>query len=145
MLLRLNGWQRLYIVLSVVYLFVLAFLASSDFPTAGDYEGQRLERSIKLVEQYLQNQGKDEKLWPTGLTANQLLFGDQELLTKLHHEFKDRVDFSKVEKEYRSGLIIVRVKFVLNAIGLVWLTPVVGIYLSFLGVIKVAKWVISGF
>jgi hypothetical protein len=115
MLERLNGWQRLWIVLSVIYLIVVVTYTIAVVPRASHYARSRLYDSIDTVGRYLEREDASfryEGGW-TMRTKYYADLSDEQVLAKLHDKYKDKVDFGLVENEYRrkmNGLLLEQVQ-----------------------------------
>lgn len=145
MALKLNGWQRLWVVLTIVYLLTVAWISSFTFPKASNYLSTRVYDSLDAVGHYLEKEQpgfRYEGGWATR-TKYYADLPEEQIVPKLHEKYQGRVDFSPIETRYRQaieGLAKEKLRFV-GVAFLVWLTPVVAFYL--LG--WAAGWVLRGF
>jgi hypothetical protein len=137
---RLNGWQRLWILLSTIYFIGVVSIAVLLFPKKADYLSTRVYDTINLTIKHVPDL--------QGSYAYQVRdaykdLSDEEVINKIHAKFKDKVDYSEIESDYGrkiEGLSSEKAK----AAGiwfLVWLIPSLATYA--LG--RSVGWVISGF
>jgi hypothetical protein len=145
MLERLNGWQRLWIVLSVIYLIVVVAFVIAVMPRASHYARSRLYNSIDTVGRYLERDDASfryEGGW-TMRTKYYADLSDEQVLAKLHDKYKDKVDFDPVESEYRRKMNrrLLEQAQTFGIALLFWLIPVVALYILGVGV----AWIIRGF
>lgn len=141
---RLNGWHRLWVALSVIWLLVVAAFTIALVPKASDYRSTRLYDSIDAVGRHLEREDptrRYEGAWTTRSKYTDL--SDEEVLVRLHDKYKGKVDFQPIETEYRrknDRLPIERAKAG-GVAFLVWLVPAVAVYALGLTV----AWIIRGF
>lgn len=141
---RLNGWQRLWVALSVIWLLVVAAFTIALWSSASDYEHRRLDDSIDAVGHYLERENPSyryEGAWATRTKYNDL--SDDQLLARLHDEYKGKVDFQPIETEYRRKLDRLPTERA-EAVGvalLVWFVPAAAVYALGLTV----AWIRRGF
>lgn len=145
---RLNGWHRLYLLVSVIYLFGVATVSAFLYPQPPSYgenlQGERFGGSLALVKKYLKSdpdfvlQGRPLPSEFGGIPQGQEAL-EQEI-ARLHAKYAGRVDFSSVEAKFAHDSASKRVRFI-GIVFLVWFVPVALIYL--LGV--AVSWVIKGF
>lgn len=146
---RLNGWQRMWVVLSALYFLLVIFIAIPTFPTQKDIVITRLANATDAIYVYRK--------------ANDATFDELDELAKFddfvdaYHEdqtgdksikvmqetWGSKVDFSDVETEYRQqidALLMDQAKSI-GVTLLAWFIPVVAVYLLGFGV----AWIASGF
>jgi hypothetical protein len=137
---RLNGWQRLWILLSTIYFIGVVSIAVLLFPKKADYLSTRVYDTINLTIKHVPDL--------QGSYAYQVRdaykdLSDEEVINKIHAKFKDKVDYSEIESDYGrkiEGLSSEKAK-ALGIWFLVWLIPSLATYA--LG--RSVGWVISGF
>ncbi len=151
-LMHSNGWQRLWVAFSVLYLLLVVSIIGSSFPKASDYTRIRLQASMEAVDNYtkkLKDKTKGTEGWRLLPCCNFPLneYGsypsDEEKIKLLHEGYKDRVDFSKIEAEYNrniNNLPITQAKAVAWAF-LAWIVPCLMVY----GLGLVVAWIVRGF
>jgi len=145
MIRHLNGWQRLWVLLSVTWIIIVGVFASTMIPKASDYTKARLYDTIDAVEKHLEKQNPDYHYIGAWEMRTQYYpdLKDDEILDELHSKYKDTVDFTPIEREYRKKMDNLRGEQ-LKAVGislLAWLIPSLVIYISGYGV----GWVVKGF
>ena len=137
---RLSGWQRLWLILSVIYLIVVAAFTVISMPKASQYSSSRVHDTIRTI---IDNVPKLSGMYVYQIREVYSDFSDEELIQKIHEKYKDKVDFDATEKKYRnkmSRLPSVRAKFI--GLGLLfWIVPVVLVYI--LGIS--GGWIVKGF
>ena len=142
---KLNGWQRLWVLLSIIYFVVVLLLTVALYPSRSGYEELRVLKSLDLVGKYLERNNKGYKYegaWVTKLKYFKN-YTDEQIISRLHSKFKGKVDFTRIEKVYLHDKDNYW-KYELMYLGvmlLVWVLPISLIYLLGLGI----KWVIRGF
>jgi hypothetical protein len=142
---HLNGWQRLWVVLVVLYLVPVVLINIDALPTASDYARTRLHDSIDLAGKHMESTTPGYT-FEGSYTVREKYYADltdEQIIERLHTKFKDKVDFTKIESEYHrkiSGLGTEQAKTVGYAI-LWWLLPSALLYLFGVAV----AWVIRGF
>ncbi len=141
---RLNGWHRLWLALSVIWLLAVAAFTIAFIPKASDYGSSRLYDSINAVNRHLEREDPtrgQEAAWTTRSKYSDL--SDEEVLVRLHDKYKGKVDFQSIETEYRrkiARLPTERTEVVGIAL-LAWLVPVTVVYALGLTL----AWIIRGF
>jgi hypothetical protein len=137
---RLSGWQRLWLVLSVIYLIAVAAFTVILMPKASQYLSSRVYDTVRTI--------KDNVPELSGMYVYQIReaysdFSDEEIIQKIHEKYKDEVDFDAIEKKYRnkmSRLPSMRAKFI--GLGLLfWVAPIVLVYILGISV----GWIVKGF
>ena len=145
MMRHLSGWQRLWVFLSTIWLVIVGFFAFTMMPKASDYATTRLYGTMNAVGKYLEKENPDVHYvgpWTTR-TKYYSDLTDNEILGKLHSKYKDTVDFTSVEREYRYKMDGLRTEQ-LKAVGLsflVWIIPSLLVYILGYGV----AWIVKGF
>lgn len=145
MLRRLNGWQRLWVLATILYLGPVCVVAIDSFPKARDYTRTRVDDSIEAVGRYMETT-------TTGYTfegayaVRQKYYGDlsdDEIIDRISTKFKGKVDLSRIELEYLRKLDGLRGEQakILGYALMWWLIPSLSLYLLGLAV----AWVIRGF
>lgn len=157
MALKINGWQRLWIVLSILYLFAVIVVAAMVWPQSTQIEKRFLNETYGLIDE---SEGKNEKYKFTDFVeeANQRgLFNSPKdekeelraaenwlaLAERAISKHKGKINFSEVRNAYKMDLREVnaeRKQVVLFSL-LFWFLPVVTLYTLGLSV----RWIIRGF
>lgn len=142
---RLNGWQRLWVVLAVIYLLPVVGFTIALFPKQRDLVSSRVYDSIRAVGEYREK--NDSGFRFEGAFSFRAKYysdiSDDEIIKGLHEKWGSKVDFSKIEVEYKQKLDALpaeRAKAVGIAL-LAWLVPVLAVYVLGLAV----TWIIRGF
>ena len=157
MALKINGWQRLWIVLSVLYLFPVIAVAVSIWPKSTHIEKRFLNKTFELIYEFegknkkdkisniveeanrrgLFNNPKDEK---EELMAAENWVALAELAIVKH---KGKIKFSEVRNTYEMELkkVTAKRKRIVLFSPLIWFLPVVVLYILGLSV----RWIIRGF
>jgi len=137
---KLSGWQRLWLVLSVIYLIVVAAFTIILMPKASQYSSSMVHDTIQTT---IDNVPKLSNMYVYQIREAYSDFSDEELIQKIHEKYKDEVDFDAIEKKYRnkmSHLPSVRAKFI--GLGLLfWVAPIVLVYILGISV----GWIVKGF
>ena len=145
MIRHLNGWQRLWVLSSAIWLVIVGIFASTMIPKSSDYAKDRLYDTIDVVGKHLEKENPDvyyKGAWTTR-TEDYADLKDDEILDKLHSKYEDSVDFTPIEREYRHKINGLRTDQ-LKTVGisfLVWGIPSLLVYI--LGV--AVGWVFKGF
>lgn len=142
---QLNGWQRLWIVLILLYLVIVILFTTDNFPRAIEYETSRLYDSMEAVGHHLET-NTPGYTFEGAYTARQKYYGklsDEDVITRLHTKFKDKVNFTKIESEYKAKIsdLTIEQSKTIGVAFLIWLIPSIALYLLGLAV----AWVIGGF
>jgi len=141
---RLNGWQRLWVAVSAIWLLTVGAFSVSLMPKASDYASSRLYETLDVVGRHLEREDQSfryEGAWATRTKYEGL--NDDQLLVRLHEKFRGKVDFQSIEAEYRrkvDRLPVERAR-VVGIAFLVWFVPAAALYAFGLAL----AWIISGF
>ncbi|MBI4449179.1 hypothetical protein HY641_04090 [Candidatus Woesearchaeota archaeon] len=138
---RLSGWNRLFLVLAVLWFVPVAWLTAIAVPTAEEYQRDRLFSTVNLIKG--QHPNYFDESWTYKVVDSIIQQGADQWLVEVHGKFQGKIDFNSIEREYRDNtrdLARNQYKTILYGLGL-WGVPVGIVYL--LGVSAV--WVISGF
>jgi hypothetical protein len=137
---RLNGWQRLWILLSTTYLIGVVSIAVLLFPKKADYLSTRVYDTINLTIKHVPElQGS----YAYQIRDDYKDLSDQEVIKRIHAKFKDKIDYSEIERDYGTKLERLPSEKA-KAVGiwfLVWLIPSLATYVLGWSV----AWVIRGF
>ena len=155
--LKLNGWQRLWVVLSILYLIVVISVDFMIWPKTTYIEKSRLNEVYELIHKA---EGKEEKYKYTDivdeLNRRGLLASPNNEKEELMAEerwakladlailkYKDKIDFSQIESRYKSDLreLNSERKQTIFLSFLFWLVPVIVAYTLGLA----ARWIMRGF
>lgn len=141
----LNGWQRLWIVLSVLLVLPVGWVSFHTAPKAKDLIDWRVSQSIELVGKHLEATTPGYK-YEGRLTVRQEYYSDlsdEQIIDRLHSKFADKVDLAKIDLEYEKKQAALPVEIGKHAglALLAWLLPVGVVYA--LG--TAVAWVIRGF
>ncbi len=135
-----TGWQRLWLVLSVVYFFVVVFFTIIFLPGQSEYSTKRVYDTIKLM---IKNEPKLSKSSAYKVRAYYKDMQDDRLVEAIHKKYSGKIDFSSIEHEYQkkiSSLHYERVQIFILGFS-VWIVPVFIIYVLGLS----TAWIIKGF
>jgi len=144
-MLKLNGWQRLWVVLSIAYLPVIVIFATETWVDESRYSQTRVIDSLELVRDILQKENPS-KILPNSYNLRFDFYkdlSDEDIIQALHRKYSDQADFSQVEREYRGNVENLPMEN-LKRVGvgsLVWLGPVVTVYVFGLAFV----WIRNGF
>jgi hypothetical protein len=124
---------------------VVAIFAADAMPKASNYAHTRLHDSIELVGKHMESTTPGYT-FEGSYTVRQKYYGDlgdDEIMSRIHAKFKDKIDFAKVEGEFNrkmDGLRTEQAKVIAFAL-LWWLIPSALLYLFGVAV----AWVVQGF
>lgn len=140
---RLNGWQRLWLVLSVIYLIVVIGFTFTLMPKASQYLSSRVYDTVRTIKDNVAELSLNTSLSTFEIREAYSDLSDEEFIQIIHKNYKDKVDFDAIEKKYRnkmSRLPSVRAKFI--GLGLLfWIGPIILIYILGISV----GWIVKGF
>lgn len=157
----LNGWQRLWIVLSFLGLFVIFGLNINEFPTKQKLKSEKISQIIE-IDEHINNlkekfQSIDEVEKPSKGVVRYNLYENppeyKNLSKKQKEEFiKNRIitleeEKKSIEKVLGNNLDQIKkhqIYFILRIL-IIWIALSLGGYLFFLCVFKLSLWVYSGF
>lgn len=149
---RLNSWQGLWIVLSVLYTVPVVVFTVDSLPNAAYFSRARAYCShayaldtIRAVSRYYETTEPNFRfMGARAVRADQYQgLTDQQIVDRLQGIWGDRVTFTQVEARYQRRLDEVRtadIKIIGHGI-LVWLIPIAVIFVLGLSV----GWIIDGF
>lgn len=148
---RLNGWQRLWVVLSIPYMLIVIVLTVANFPHQGAISRERVYDTIRAVGlynwMYLDVGGiKEQPYTPSEHWVRSEYYAglsDEEIVKLLHNEMSQKVNFTNIESEYKQKLDALprRQSMTLGLGFLLLLIPSSAVYS--LGL--VVAWIINGF
>lgn len=130
----MGGWTRLWILVSVIYVFPVGIFTYSGIPKKSQYEFVRFRETLDLVKEHnYEIDGVDEL--PS--------VGYEKFVRACHKQFGDTLDFTKIESDYKNKINNHRKEqFKIVGTGFVfWIVPVVLLYLLGWSI----RWVIEGF
>jgi hypothetical protein len=159
MMKRFNGWQRLWIILSALYVVpVMLFTANSIAESEHYLNSTRVSYALKTFADHPQNKKieilpieKKRELALDSARARLRLAGkpqddrqtDEEFVRNLSEKWRDSIDFSGIDavnQEMIEQFSLVKVK-VIGYSFLAWLVPVALVYALGLSV----GWIVRGF
>ncbi len=144
---KLNGWQRLWILVVCIYLLLVIFVSWSSFPQKSPILQDWAIAVLELEKRYdpsitnLDSWRIRFKYSEKGITDEQFIKKLKENSAQKSSQYK--LDFQAIEKQYRKkmdDLYSKRIEHIGNSI-LFWVLP--SIFLYFLGV--AIGWVYKGF
>src|SRR6266545_2042482 len=154
---RLHGWQRLWVMISTLYLLAVISFDFFIWPESTSVEKHRLNEVSKLIDK---TEGKEERYDLTDIVEQSNRRGlfdnpkneDENLIARekwtkladlLVARHKDSVDFAEIERRYKRDVrkISNERKQIILFSFLFWVVPVIGVYS--LG--SSIRWVIRGF
>lgn len=132
-MMRLNGWQRFWILLSVIYGLTVLIFSLMSFPTSKEYEQQKLYAYMESASRFNQaynsliNAGFSQKeideyvskgnffdkadIQENPLDSPQVVrnkyysdLSDDQILKKIREKYSKKVDLNKIEAEYQRNL-----------------------------------------
>lgn len=142
---RLNGWQRLWLVLAGIYAIPVALVAYDSMPTQAaidrNYANETIE-SVKSLDVTL----KSQPTWQIRDAYKDL--SDREIVQRIHEKWQKKnvfqdMEFQEIDKRYKEkseGLLKERVRTVGIAF-VIWIATVIGTYVF----AWLAGWVYRGF
>lgn len=169
---RLNGWQRLWVLLSMIYGLAVFIFSLLLFPDSNTYDQRRVYAYIesaskynnvyntlikagfspKEIEEHIAkgNKLEESKISDESLESPQDIrnkyysdLSDAQLINKIREKYYKKIDFNKIESEYQKDLNALKnEKF--QFIGLAMLAWVIPIGAIYLLGMSI-KWVIQGF
>lgn len=140
-----NGWQRLWLVVVAMYLVPVVFLTIDALPTASAYSTTRVLDTIEFAGRQMES-SKPGYTFEGSHAVREKYYSDltdEQIIERVHAKFKDRIDFSKIESEYKrrlDNLYAEQIKVVGSSL-LWWIIPSALLYLFGVAV----AWVIRGF
>ena len=142
---RLNGWQRLWVVLSALYLVPVVGITVTMFPKQESLDDSRVYDSISAVVSYVEKTEK-ARMSEGAYTIRSKHYGDlsnDQVIQRLHQKWDGKVDFTTIENEYKQKLEALPAERAKTAgiAFLAWLVPVIAVYMLGLAI----GWVIRGF
>jgi hypothetical protein len=145
MLKKLNGWQRLWVVVLFVYLVPVALLTIDALPKASVYARTRLHESIDAAGKYMESVTPGYTYEGSYVVRDRYYkdLSDEQIIERLHTKFKDKINLAAIDDAYDAKLADLnfeRAKVVGYAL-LWWLIP--GVLLYALG--SAIAWVAQGF
>jgi len=164
---RLNGWQRLWVVASLVWLGVLAGVVITDFPTVGRLEADLARDKAELKQEWVYATIEAarpasaidirEQTTSAQVRAAYKNLSDEDFVERIHDQYSS-VDFGPVDSDYQNNLVRMDTKHrekldglmaeqagVIGLTLLVWLITSLGVYLFVWGGWRVVAWVWRGF
>jgi hypothetical protein len=154
---KLNGWRRLWIVLSVIYLMVVCWFGFSALPAVDSYEQAKaifyLSESFDADMEFSRAIGDrvgEDKASQDRIIGARLLRSttheeetDAEIIKRIGDKYVGKIDFTKLDAEAAATIDAQksrRLAFIVNTAAY-WIVPVLVIYL--LG--SAIGWVVRGF
>jgi hypothetical protein len=138
---QLNGWQRLFLVLSGLYLIFVSFFIGIVFPAKSECQSNRVFDTVNLIKKYRPNEFGELRTYE--VRDRVLKSGADRWFGEVHRQFKGRIDFSSIEEKYKNNIQeIPRQQRTLIVYGIaLWIIPVVIVYVvGFL-----IAWIVKGF
>ncbi len=137
---RLNGWQRLWLLVSVIYFLLVVSLTALLLPKKSDYLRTRVYDTINLI---IKNIPELRGSYAYQIRDAYPELSDDDVVKRIHSKFKGQVDFSSIEDEYNARLAkLPSAQAEAFGIGfLFWIVPVALTYLLGWAI----GWVIKGF
>jgi len=140
--LRLNGWQRLWILLSALYLALVVVAAIAKMPRSSDYINTRVHASIDAVGKYMEV-STPGYTYEGSYAVRQKHYADlsdEQILDRLHTKFAGKVDLEPIDREYKQKMQAEQATFLGYAVAS-WLGPITLLY----AIGAAIAWVIRGF
>ena len=98
---KLNGWQRLWLVLSVLYLIAVGIFTVSVIPTASDYQTDRIYDTFNLIRDI--NPKAFDTDWTYIIRERAKEMGDDAWVNQVHNQYGNKI-FHLIEQEYQNKL-----------------------------------------
>ena len=137
---RLNGWQRLWVLVCVTYFLAVASFSVLLLPKKSDYLSTRVHDTIDLT---IKNVPELQGSYVYQIRDAYGDLPDDEVVKRIHNKFKGKIDYSDIEEKYKARLSKLSLEQA-KAVGigfLLWLVPVVFVYVFGWAI----GWVIKGF
>ena len=141
----MNGWQRLWALLSVLSLMPTIIGAIETLPSRYGIEARRIEATIDAAGKYMESSTPGytyEGAYPVRVKYYADL-SDQTIIDRIHAKFAKKVDFNEIERQFQSDIsALPKNQFLALAKVLFWWAFSVG-FIYILG--SSVGWVIRGF
>lgn len=154
---KLNGWQRLWVLLAVLHFIAVATIGVINFPDGTKLEAERANLALKLmVEQIVSFPDATPKIRDELLAVLKEKNGVERLRRETYGEMQDKaliasirakssgkLDLTALEKQEKLDAEQLRDDRAMHALQCLgwWLIPLIAIYLFGYGI----GWVIKGF
>jgi hypothetical protein len=131
--LKLNGWQRLWVVLLAMYAVPVSLIAVESWPQADAHATARLYESLDLVGKHMESTTPGYS-FEGSYSVRQKYYSDltdDQIIERLHAKFGDKISFDRIELNYLRKLRdLPKERFELVAYGFAaWLLPALAAYL----------------
>jgi hypothetical protein len=157
----LNGWQRLWVVLSLLGLLIPFKFYVKDFPTSGKFRSEKVSQIYQIDENidYLKNKidsSEDKKKSSSGVVRWKIYeldprYKDMSIEQKIEFS-KDKIhrledEKKSIEKTYENKIENInkyQASFIFKLLTF-WVVLSFGVYLVFWCALRLSLWVYSGF
>lgn len=142
---KLNGWQRLWIVITILYLIPVVIGTMSYLPKREEILSSRTYAAIDAVAEYRKVNESDFR-WDGAYSVRTTFYAnldDDQVFARLSEKWGSKVNLAVIEAEHQKRLDALPVaKAKIVGLGLLcWLIPAILVYVLGLSV----AWIIQGF
>ena len=100
---RLNGWQRLWLVLSVIYLIVVAGFTVTLMPKASQYLSSRVYDTVRTIKDNVPELSLNTSLSTFEIREAYSDLSDEELIQIIHNlRVQSSHDYGWIQRDYVS-------------------------------------------
>jgi hypothetical protein len=138
---RLNGWQRLWVLICVIYLIVVSLVCYVEMPKKSSIFDKWAYDMIEVVKRN-DPQLKDSPTWLIKSAYEDI--NDEEIIQRIRNKFENyKSEFQKIDKRYKKQLDALPSKKLktLGVFFLFWIIPSILLYLFGWSI----GWVYKGF
>jgi len=138
---RLNGWQRLWVLICVIYLILVSFGCYEEMPKKSSVFD---EWSYDMIEVVKRNDPRLKELSLWEIKSKYRDIKDEELIKRIRNKFENyKSEFQEIDQKYQKELdvLLLRKFKTLGVFFLYWIIPSVVLYLIGLSI----WWVYKGF
>lgn len=142
---NLNGWQRLWAVLSILYIIPVVAVVVVSFPNLEEINSSRVYASLTAVADYRKTSEPDFR-WEGAYSVRTTFYrdlSDKEIIERIQEKWGGKVNLASIDAKYQAKVNDLTVQQS-KSIGfgvLAWLIPVISVYLLGLAL----AWIMQGF
>ena len=138
---RLNGWQRLWALICIIYLIVMSFVCYAEMPKKSSIFDKWAYDMIEVIERD-NPQFKDLSTWQIKSAYSDI--DNEELINRIRNKFENHKSaFQQIDHKYKKELdTLPSKKFkTIGLVFLLWSIPTILLYLFGFSI----AWVYKGF